>query len=112
MQHTAFSNNHSQRMNQYLVKEIMEASPKQLLIKLYDFAIVNCNKHNMVKTNNAIQELINTLNFDTEPVREISTGFLRLYLYCQDQMRLKNYDIVNTILVELRTAWVEAFRKL
>lgn len=99
-------------MNQYLVKEIMEASPKQLLIKLYDFAIVNCNKHNMVKTNNAIQELINTLNFDTEPVREISTGFLRLYLYCQDQMRLKNYDIVNTILVELRTAWVEAFRKL
>jgi len=27
-------------------------------------------------------------------------------------MRLKNYDIVNTILVELRATWVEAFRKL
>jgi len=112
MQHSALANNNSHRLNQYLVKEIMEATPQQLLIKLYDFAIVNCTKHNMVKTNDAIQELINTLNFDTEPVREVSVGFLRLYLYCQDQMRLKNYDIVNTILVELRTSWVEAFKKL
>jgi len=112
MQHSALANNHSNRMNQYLVKEIMEATPQQLLIKVYDFAIANCNKHNMVKTNNAIQELINGLNFDTEPVREISTGLLRLYLFCQEQMRLKKYDIVNTILVELRSTWVEAFRKL
>jgi len=112
MQYSAFPNNHSARMNQYLVKEIMEATPQQLLIKVYDFAIVNCSKRNMVKTNNAIQELINSLNFDTEPVREVSTGLLRLYMFCQEQMRLKKYDIVNTILVELRAAWADAFRKL
>ncbi|MCK9210232.1 MAG: flagellar protein FliS [Ignavibacteriaceae bacterium] len=112
MQHSALANNNSNRMNQYLVKEILEATPQQLLIKVYDFAIVNCNKHNMVKTNNAIQELINSLNFETESVREISTGLLRLYLFCQEQMRLQKYDTVNTILVELRSTWVEAFRKL
>jgi len=99
-------------MNQYLVKEIMEATPQQLLIKIYDFAILNCNKQNMVKTNNAIQELINSLSFETEPVREISTGLLRLYLYCQDQMRKQNYSIVHKILTELRETWIEAFKKI
>ncbi|MDP3682599.1 MAG: flagellar protein FliS [Ignavibacteria bacterium] len=112
MQYSALAYNNQKRMNQYLVKEIMEATPQQLLIKVYDFAIANCNKHNMIKTNNAIQELINSLNFDTEPVKDISTGLLRLYLYCQDQMRKKNYEIVSTILVDLRATWLEAFSKL
>jgi len=112
MQHSAYSNNHSTRMNQYLIKEIMEATPQQLLIKVYDFAILNCNKHNMVKTNNALQELINSLNYDTEPVRQISTGLLKLYLFCQDQMRKQKYDVVNKILVELRATWLEAFKKI
>jgi len=112
MQHSAYSNNHSTRMNQYLIKEIMEATPQQLLIKVYDFAILNCNKHNMVKTNNALQELINSLNYDTEPVRQISHGLLKLYLFCQDQMRKQKYDVVNKILVELRATWLEAFKKI
>jgi flagellar protein FliS len=103
------SSHAQQRINQYLVKEIMDASPQQLLIKIYDFAILNCQRHNMVKTNNAIQELINSLNFSDESAREISIGLLRLYQYCQDQMRKKEYEIVYKILAELRNTWRNAF---
>lgn len=99
------------KVNQYLAKEILEATPQQLLIKIYDFAIVNCQRHDMVKTNNAIQELINSLSFEGPEVKEISTGLLRLYKYCQDQMRAENYDVVHKILSELRDTWTSAFEK-
>lgn len=103
------SSHAQQRINQYLVKEIMDASPQQLLIKIYDFAILNCQRHNLVKTNSAIQELINSLNFEDESAKEISAGLLRLYQYCQEQMRKKEYEIVYKILSELRETWRNAF---
>lgn len=99
----------SNQMNSYLVKEIMEASPQQLLIKVYDFAIVNCQRNNIEKTNKALQELINALRFDGDEVKEISTGLLKLYQYCQEEMRNRNFDIVLKILTDLRESWRSAF---
>jgi flagellin-specific chaperone FliS len=96
------------QVNAYLAKDILEASPQKLLIKIYDFAILNCKQQNLEKTNKAIQELINSLIFD-DVTREVATGFLRLYLYCQEQMRKKNYYIVLKILTELRDTWAKAF---
>lgn len=107
---TNFSNTQQNKLNPYLVKEIMEAAPQQLLIKVYDFAILNCQRQDLVKTNNALQELINSLRFDTEEMNNISTGLLRLYQYCQDQMRKKNYTVVYKILTELRDTWTSAFK--
>lgn len=106
------SNNNKSKLNPYLVKEVMEASPQQLLIKIYDFAITSCQKHDLYKTNAALQQLISALRFDTNEVREVSIGFLKLYQYCQDQMRKKNYSMVIEILTELRKSWLEAFNKL
>ncbi len=97
------------KLNPYLIKEIIEATPQQLLIKIYDFAIVNCQRQNLEKTNAALQQLINALSFETEEVKDISIGFLKLYLYCQNQMRKKNYDEVIKILTELRDEWMKAF---
>ncbi|GAB4129154.1 MAG: hypothetical protein Fur0015_02980 [Ignavibacteriales bacterium] len=97
------------RLNQYLVKEIMEATPQQLLLKIYDFAILNVQKKNFQKTNAALQELINSLNFEDEKAKEISVGLFRLYQYCQDQARKNNFDIVYKILSELRDSWKNAF---
>ncbi|HEX2960344.1 MAG: flagellar protein FliS [Ignavibacteria bacterium] len=111
MYSTAYARPAYNKANQYLAKEILEATPQQLLIKIYDFAIVNCQKHDMVRTNNAIQELINSLSFDRPDVSEISNGLLRLYKFCQDQMRQQNYDIVHKILSELRDTWMSAFEK-
>jgi flagellar secretion chaperone FliS len=109
MYNSAFAGNKSNRTNQYLVKEIMEATPQQLVLKVYDFAILNCQRHNLVKTNDALQVLINALRFDTEEVKKISAGLLRLYQYCQEEMRHKNFEIVYKILTELRESWINAF---
>lgn len=111
MYNTAYARPGVNKINQYLAKEILEATPQQLLIKIYDFAIVNCQRHDMAKTNNALQELINSLSYEGQGVKEISTGLLKLYKYCQEQMRAQNYDIVYKILSELRDTWKSAFEK-
>ena len=71
-------------------------------MRIYDFAIVNCQKHNMIKTNDALQVLINALNFDNPAAKEISIGLFRLYQFCQDQMRKRKYEIVQKVLTELK----------
>ena len=109
MNTTAFAQSKTAPLNPYLVKEILEASPQKLLIKIYDFAITHCQLQDMVKTNRALDELINSLNFDDEKAREVSIGLLRLYQYCQDQMRKKNNDIVYKILTDLKDAWQTIF---
>jgi flagellar protein FliS len=102
-------NNRASQANSYLVKEILEATPQKLIIKIYDFAIANCQKHDMVRTNRALSELISALNFQDEKAREISIGLMRLYQFCQEEMRKKNYDIVYKILTELRETWLTIF---
>ena len=109
MYSSSYAGNKSNRTNQYLVNEIMEATPGQLILKVYDFAIVNCRKQNMTKTNDALQVLINALRFDNEEVKAVSTGLFKLYQYCQEQMRKKNYEIVYKILTELKESWITAF---
>ena len=109
MYNTTLAKQNSNRINNYLVKEILEATPQQLLIKIYDFAIINCQRKNLAKTNSALQELINSLRWDGEGVAEISSGLQSLYQYCQDEMRNKNYDSVYKILTELRESWLTAF---
>lgn len=110
MYNQTLARNNSNRLNQYLVKEILEATPEQLLIKVYDFAILNCQKNNLEKTNRAIKELINFLKWDTEESKAVNTGLFQLYDYCQEQMRKKNTAIVFKILSELRETWLNAFK--
>ncbi|MCX7875600.1 MAG: flagellar protein FliS [Melioribacteraceae bacterium] len=103
---TSFAYN--RRINQYLNNDINQASPAQLILKVYDFAILNCQKKNMIKTNEAIQVLINSLNFDLEGARDISIGLFRLYQYCQEQTRKNNFEEAQKILTELRDTWKQA----
>ncbi|HPI36855.1 MAG TPA: flagellar protein FliS [Ignavibacteriaceae bacterium] len=101
--------NHRNVTNQYLVKEILEATPQKLLLRVYDFAIVHCQKRDLAKTNKALQVLISALRYDTEEVKNISIGLFRLYQYCQDKTREGNFDEAYKILVELRKSWSEIF---
>ncbi len=110
MQNRILSNK-TNPVNNYLVKEILEADPKQIIMKIYDYAILNCQKKDLAKTTQAIQELINSLKFDDENISSISIGLLRLYQYCQDQMRKQNYDIVYRILTDLRSTWISIFNQ-
>lgn len=109
MYNQTLTSKNSNRLNHYLVKEIMEATPQQLLIKIYDFAILNCQRKNLAKTNQALQELINSLKWEGEEVANVSSGLFKLYQFCQDSMRKKDYEIVLQILTELRESWLAAF---
>jgi flagellar protein FliS len=101
----------SVKANSYLMNEILNASPEKLLLKVYDFAIVNAEKKDMIKTNEALQVLINALRYDNEEVANISMRLFRLYQFCQDQMRKNNNEIVKKILTELRETWINAFNQ-
>jgi flagellar protein FliS len=100
------------KLNTYLANEILNSSPEKLLIKVFDFAIVNCQKKDVIKTNEAIQQLINALRFDNDEMKAISSGLLRLYQFCQDQMRKHNYDLVKEILTQLRETWINIFQQV
>jgi flagellar protein FliS len=101
----------SNKINSYLVNDIMNSTPEKLLIKVYDFAIANAERKDMVKTNEAIQVLINALRYDDEEMTNISFRLFRLYQFCQDQMRKNNNEIVKKILTELRETWINAFNQ-
>ncbi|MCK9279888.1 MAG: flagellar protein FliS [Melioribacteraceae bacterium] len=103
--------NPNNKLNPYLVTELTSAKPDELIIKIYDFAILNCKKDNMIKTNDALQVLINSLNFADPQASEISMGLMRLYEYCQEQMRKHNSSAVLKVLTELKDAWVTALNK-
>lgn len=104
----SFNNN---RANAYVVNEIMNATPQQLLIKVYDFAIAQCKRKNIEKTNRALTELISALRYETKDVNEVSLGLKKLYEFCQDQTRKRNFDIVEDILSELKKTWIDAFSR-
>lgn len=98
------------KLNPYLANQILNASPEQLLIKVFDFAVVHSEKKDMIKTNNAIQELIGLLRFDDESYKDLSINLIRLYQFCQEQARKSNFDIVTKILTELRESWLQAIQ--
>jgi flagellar protein FliS len=96
------------KINPYLATQVLQSSPEQLLIKVYDFAIVHSEKKDMIKTNTGIQELIGFLRFDDEVYKDLAVNLLKLYQFCQDQARKNNFEIVKKILTELREGWLQA----
>jgi len=111
--YTAATANRSRvnRANSYVVNSVLETTPEKLIMKVYDFAIAKCKSRDLEKTNSALNELIFALNYDTDEVREISLGLLKLYKFCQDQMRKRNYGVVEKILSDLREAWLDVLKQ-
>ena len=91
----------------YKANEIVSLTPAQLILKLYDYVIVNSRRKEMSKVNAGLTQLIAALNFD---YKEISLGFFRLYKYCQSEARKGNFTEVENVIGELRTSWAEAFK--
>jgi len=102
---------HDNKAKAYLLKEITEASPQKLLLKIYDLAIQSYQKGDFARANRAVAELINSLNFADEQAKEISFGLLRLYQFAQDQARKSNFNVSIKILQELRDTWSILFKE-
>ena len=78
-----------------------------LILKVYDYVIVNCRKRDYEKVNAGLTQLIASLNFD---YKEVSLGFFRIYRYCQTESKKGNYEEIERHISELRTAWAQAFK--
>jgi flagellar secretion chaperone FliS len=91
----------------YKSNEIMGLTPVQMILKLYDYVLVNCKRRDSEKVNAGLTQLIASLNFD---YKEIALGFFRLYRYCQDRARKNDFDEIAKVIAELRSTWVQAFK--
>ncbi|HUI29478.1 MAG TPA: flagellar export chaperone FliS [Candidatus Acidoferrales bacterium] len=91
----------------YKKNEIMGLTPVQLILKLYDYVIVNSKRRDLSKVNAGLTQLIAALDFE---YKETSLGFFRLYRYCQSEARKGNFEEVENVIRELRSAWSEAFK--
>ncbi len=98
---------HKQNINTYLENQILNARPEELILKVYDFILLNIKKKNYQKANAGFIELIAALNFDYQ---DVSLGLFKLYTYCQKLIREEKWDEALTIIEELRNTWAKAFK--
>lgn len=91
--------------NPYLVQKIMTASPEELISYIYEAAIRGCIQKNQGKTLEAIQELINALNFDAG---DVSASFYKVYTGIQNHVYNHEFDAARETLIDLRKTWSKA----
>lgn len=92
--------------NPYLVQKIMSASKEELIKYIYDFAITACAQNDSVKARNALNALIQSLNFD---YKETANTFLNVYRYLMHLINNKRFDEARRMFSDLKKAWVKAF---
>jgi flagellin-specific chaperone FliS len=90
----------------YLEQEVMQWSPEKIILKTYDFFLVNAKKKDIVRMNKALDALIGALNFE---YKDQAVPLFRLYQYCQRCISTQKYDEAIHIIQELRTSWATAF---
>lgn len=113
----------------YLRSKILNASPMELIIILYEGAIASCAKalelfgpgrrketcEALIRAQNMVRELRNSLDMSRG---EIANGLYRLYGYMIQQLveanvqrRRENVERVMQMLGELKETWLEAVEK-
>lgn len=102
----AYTKKGNKGIDEYQYQQIMSMSPEQLILKIYDIAIVSVKKGEQQRATRAVAELIGSLNFDYQ---EMALGLFRLYRYVQDKIRQNEKEEAIMILEELRSAWATAF---
>ena len=94
------------RISNYQENAILNASPEELILKLYDLGILSIKKGDIPKANKVLAELISALNFDYQ---DVALGFFKLYRFCQNELYKGNTEMPIKILTELRQSWAKAF---
>ena len=93
--------------NPYLAQKIMTASPEQLILYIYDASISACGRKDNVKALEAIQELINSLNFKDKKIAGI---FYHMYQHILNLIHKKEFSEAQVLLREIRNTWANAMR--
>ncbi len=87
----------------YQRQAILNASPTELITKLYDLAIQACYRKDEKRVVEVLSTLIRGLNFDYD----IAGSLFNLYEYCQRQARKGEFDEVRELLEGIRDTWDE-----
>ncbi|MCS7220023.1 MAG: flagellar export chaperone FliS [Anaerolineae bacterium] len=90
-------------LRHYRQNQILSATPLQLVLMVYDVAIVGCARRDLAKTTRALNTLIKALDMRQG---DIPMRLYRLYQYCADQARQGDFDQAAHILRELASVWV------
>jgi flagellin-specific chaperone FliS len=88
----------------YQQQSVKNASPLQLVVKMYDLAIQTSYREDKEKLQDILSTLISGLNFDHEPADQL----FAIYRYCQEQTRKGNFEEIREILEPIRDSWQEA----
>ncbi len=91
--------------NPYLVQKIMTASPEELVSYIYEAAVRACAQEDHCRALEAVQELINSLNFEAG---DISSTFYRVYSEIMDHIHRRDFDTARVHLMDLRKTWTQA----
>ncbi len=91
-------------LRHYRRNQILSATPLQLVLMVYDVAIVGCVRRDLAKTTQALNTLIKALDMRHG---DIPTRLYWLYQYCADQARQGDFDQAARILRELASVWVQ-----
>lgn len=90
---------------EYRAQQVLGANPTQLLLMLYEIAIVACEARDAQRAQAALTELIGGLNFDAG---DVAVGLFRLYEYCLWEIRRDRFPAAGGVLRSLKRAWEEA----
>ncbi len=96
------------QLNCYRTNSVLGLTPGELLIKMYDIAVVALMAGDGQKGARVISEFIDTLDFEQGA---IAMGLFRLYRYCMEEIKKGEYEVPTRILRELRDTWAEALAK-
>jgi flagellin-specific chaperone FliS len=83
----------------------MSASPEQLISYIYDAILIACRNADQERVLRGVSSLMDALNFKYEG---IAVPMFQMYQYCQEQARQKNFEQVESIITEFKSAWSEA----
>lgn len=91
----------------YRNEQLLNLSPVEVIHRLYGIAIQAIKKNDVGLAVRAINELIAALNFEYQ---EVALSLYRLYQYAKHCLRQGKNDDAAEVLIELRSAWAEAFK--
>ncbi|NOZ74579.1 MAG: flagellar protein FliS [FCB group bacterium] len=91
----------------YVIQKVKSASPEQLIVYVYDVAIKACLQKNQSLALEAVQELVNALNYEH---KELAHTFYTTYEIIQSEIRQQNLSAASIHLKDLRETWKKAFK--
>lgn len=93
------------QLNSYRTNSVLGLTPGQVLVKMYDLALVALISGDGKRSVRVLSAMIDSLDFEYQ---EIAMGLFRLYRYCIEEVNKGEYEMPTRILRELRETWVQA----